>query len=279
MCAASCRPAHSDRCFALLHLKGLIFYTCLAACVFSAHIISSAAWKWQHLDKWNNPLGSKSYENEVSLLDRLSRSNKAVTMVQTSRRVALRWQWLRFSARGDLCKVWSPLSVSDKELAYWLSSLLVLVSWTPLYVSPREWWSLCCDPLQVMRIKTWLSVLCCFSKCKWKQFYWDVEGGGWHLKMLPCTFFCYLTWNTRVCVCHVFVRWCVIQQRNEVFMALMLHISKQNTITWPPPPRMHGALPPWVHRLFTNGRWGTPPPNPRPPLHAFSTRWNWARVH
>lgn len=56
-----------------------------------------------------------------------------------------------------------------------------------------------------------------------------------------------------VCVCHVFVRWCVTQQRNEVFMALMLRISKQNTITWPTP-RMHGTLPPWVHRLFINGR-------------------------
>lgn len=36
-----------------------------------------------------------------------------------------------------------------------------------------------------------------------------------------------------VCVCHVFVLVGVILQCNEVFMALMLRIGKQNTITWP----------------------------------------------
>lgn len=42
-------------------------------------------------------------------------------------------------------------------------------------------------------------------------------------------------------VCVVRVPQCVIQQRNEIFIALMLRTSNQNTITWPVL-QMHGAV-------------------------------------
>lgn len=53
----------------------------------------------------------------------------------------------------------------------------------------------------------------------------EVKDGGWW--KLPCFS------AARVCVSCVSLHGCVIQQHNEVFMALMLRTSKQNTVTWP----------------------------------------------
>ena len=74
------------------------------------------------------------------------------------------------------------------------------------------------------------------------------KGGWWKLPcclLLVCVCVCMYVCVcvcVRVCVCVcacmcVCVSWvslqgCVIQQRNEVFMALMLRTSKQNTVTW-----------------------------------------------
>lgn len=67
-------------------------------------------------------------------------------------------------------------------------------------------------------------------KCKLVHELKRVEG-----KCCLVLFFSIITLETLafcVCVCHMFVHGCVIQQCNEFFMALMLRISKQNTITW-----------------------------------------------
>lgn len=74
--------APCSRCRGTTDVSPLWTYKCnllnVPGCLCFCQIIFRAACRWQQLDKWNNPLGCSGYENVVSLLDHLSRSNNAI---------------------------------------------------------------------------------------------------------------------------------------------------------------------------------------------------------
>lgn len=96
------------------------------------------------------------------------------------------------------------------------------------------------------------------------------QENAWFMSALCC----YRRWNTWLCMCVMSMQGCLIQQCNEVFIALMPHISRQNTITWPFP---INAWNNWSLTGFTGGL-QMADEAPHPP-RAFSTHCNWDQVH
>lgn len=96
------------------------------------------------------------------------------------------------------------------------------------------------------------------------------QENAWFMSALCC----YRHWNTWLCMCVMSMQGCLIQQCNEFFSALMSHISRHNTITWPFP---INAWNNWSLTWFTGGL-QMADEAPHPP-RAFSTHCNWDQVH